>query len=248
MAVLACAVCGGQFSGRSNRKYCGKACSRAAINEARYGDSKARGASLASERGECPECGVDFALAVERSCGGYRRRKYCSDRCRVNNSARRRRATEAGRAYYQSRVEGGHYADASRRMRARARATETVECPYCGELFERTVGARKMLCGAAACKGAYQLDSCHRRNARMRDATVEPFARVEVFERDNWMCGICGAEVSADAPPRSPMSASLDHIIPLARGGAHTRENTQCAHLVCNMRKSDSIDTGRVCA
>lgn len=33
------------------------------------------------------------------------------------------------------------------------------------------------------------------------------------------------------------MSASLDHREPLALGGAHTYDNSQCAHLVCNERK-----------
>ncbi|MEV6398476.1 HNH endonuclease [Streptomyces sp. NPDC051907] len=37
------------------------------------------------------------------------------------------------------------------------------------------------------------------------------------------------------------MSASLDHIIPLARQGDHTRINVQLAHLLCNLRKSDKL-------
>jgi 5-methylcytosine-specific restriction endonuclease McrA len=36
-----------------------------------------------------------------------------------------------------------------------------------------------------------------------------------------------------------PASASLDHRIPLSKGGSHTAENTQLAHLACNVRKSD---------
>lgn len=33
------------------------------------------------------------------------------------------------------------------------------------------------------------------------------------------------------------MGASLDHIIPLSRGGHHTADNVQAAHLACNHRK-----------
>lgn len=33
------------------------------------------------------------------------------------------------------------------------------------------------------------------------------------------------------------MSASLDHVIPLAAGGPHTPENLQLAHLRCNAKK-----------
>lgn len=34
-------------------------------------------------------------------------------------------------------------------------------------------------------------------------------------------------------------SYTLDHIIPLAAGGAHTYANVQLAHFLCNSRKSD---------
>jgi len=33
------------------------------------------------------------------------------------------------------------------------------------------------------------------------------------------------------------MSASLDHILPFAAGGAHLKANVQCSHLRCNIRK-----------
>ena len=39
------------------------------------------------------------------------------------------------------------------------------------------------------------------------------------------------------------MSATLDHVIPLAKGGAHARANVRCAHLICNLRKGDRIHT-----
>lgn len=35
------------------------------------------------------------------------------------------------------------------------------------------------------------------------------------------------------------MSASLDHILPLSLGGAHSMANVQLAHLSCNHTKSN---------
>lgn len=37
----------------------------------------------------------------------------------------------------------------------------------------------------------------------------------------------------------APMSASVDHIVPLSRGGEHSMANVQCAHLSCNSSKGD---------
>lgn len=33
---------------------------------------------------------------------------------------------------------------------------------------------------------------------------------------------------------------SIDHIIPLSRGGAHSYENCQISHLLCNIKKGAS--------
>jgi 5-methylcytosine-specific restriction endonuclease McrA len=37
----------------------------------------------------------------------------------------------------------------------------------------------------------------------------------------------------------SPWSVSLDHIVPVSKGGTHTRDNVQAAHLRCNQAKGD---------
>ena len=58
-----------------------------------------------------------------------------------------------------------------------------------------------------------------------------------IFERDGWLCQICGEEVDRDLTWPHPRSVSLDHIVALARGGTHTEDNVQCAHLGCNSRK-----------
>ena len=38
------------------------------------------------------------------------------------------------------------------------------------------------------------------------------------------------------------MSVSLDHVVPLSRGGSHTLGNVRCAHLICNIRKGSKFD------
>lgn len=74
-----------------------------------------------------------------------------------------------------------------------------------------------------------------RRRARKRGATVERFKHQEIFDRDNWRCGICGESIDSALKYPDPMSVSLDHIVPLARGGDHSRENTRASHLRCNV-------------
>lgn len=59
-----------------------------------------------------------------------------------------------------------------------------------------------------------------------------------LLERDGNVCGICGGTVIDERGPRQP---SVDHIIPLAKRGAHSIDNVQLAHLDCNLSKNDKI-------
>ncbi len=71
----------------------------------------------------------------------------------------------------------------------------------------------------------------------------ETITRQDVFEFFDWMCIICGEEIDSGLAFPDPMSASLDHIIPLAHGGTHTWDNVAPAHLLCNTNKKDTIDS-----
>lgn len=75
-------------------------------------------------------------------------------------------------------------------------------------------------------------EKCSLRASRFRKAGLflEPVDREAVFKRDAGVCGICTL-------PVDPTSWHLDHIIPLARGGAHSYANTQVTHPACNWRK-----------
>ena len=75
------------------------------------------------------------------------------------------------------------------------------------------------------------------RRARLAGVATERFNPSEVFDRDNWVCQLCTRPVDRAAQYPDPLSVSLDHIVPIVRGGGHTRANTQCAHLRCNLIK-----------
>ena len=75
------------------------------------------------------------------------------------------------------------------------------------------------------------------RRARMKEAFVENVVAARVFRRDKWICGICGTAVSQLNDRKLVDIASLDHIIPISKGGEHSYANTQLAHLSCNLSK-----------
>ena len=63
----------------------------------------------------------------------------------------------------------------------------------------------------------------------------------EVVARDGWRCHLCGHPVDPDAVAPNPGAATVDHLLPLRRGGGDDEENVRLAHLVCNSFKRDRL-------
>lgn len=55
------------------------------------------------------------------------------------------------------------------------------------------------------------------------------------------ICGICGRPVDKSLKYPDPMSPTVDHIIPCAKGGSDDLDNLQLAHRKCNRMKSDKM-------
>jgi len=80
-----------------------------------------------------------------------------------------------------------------------------------------------------------------RRRAKERGVHAEKVSRLEIFERDGWICQMCFEPVDRTLKYPHPMSATWDHIIPLSRGGTHTRDNLRLAHWHENLAKGAKV-------
>ena len=54
-------------------------------------------------------------------------------------------------------------------------------------------------------------------------------------------CAICGEPINYELRWPDPRCFVVDHIVPIAKGGPHTFENTQPAHADCNSKKRARI-------
>lgn len=80
-----------------------------------------------------------------------------------------------------------------------------------------------------------------RRRARVRGLEVGKYDRFDVFKRDGGVCMICNKKVDKSLRWPNAMSFSINHVVPISKGGADTFGNVETSHLVCNMRIGNRV-------
>jgi 5-methylcytosine-specific restriction endonuclease McrA len=161
----------------------------------------------------CPYCKTPMANPSRLQCGAAAcRRQFNADRMRI---WQRDFAAAAGRPYNQN------FAEQQRESRRRSVA--------------RLGTWRQRNPDQAATYDA-------RRRMRIEQArTAETFLPRDVHARDEWTCQLCSLPIDATVAWPDLMSPSIDHRIPLSKGGAHSMANVQSAHLGCNLSKGDKL-------
>lgn len=228
--VKPCPSCGRVAERRSARgplpKYCSSDC-RHATNYRKYLESGKYEAGLAAKREANQAKPLNRRTCV--TCGGQFQSKqsaprFCSQRCcnRFLDANNPLRCIEAGcdRGVRAKGLCSMHW-----RRKARAEGREANP-----EWDERR-------------KANYQ-----QRRAQKLNLPADNIRPADVYERDEWVCGICSAPVDRNMSWPDPMSPSLDHVLPLSRGGHHTLENVTLAHLECNVRKGNRVEADAMSA
>ena len=64
--------------------------------------------------------------------------------------------------------------------------------------------------------------------------------RYDIYERDGYVCHLCGDSVDREAHYNDDYAPSLDHIIPRSADGSDDPENLKTAHRVCNSIRQDA--------
>ena len=75
----------------------------------------------------------------------------------------------------------------------------------------------------------------------MEDENAGVEMRGEIFERDDYLCHFCGKQTEKTTIVPYDHAPTIDHLMPLAKGGLHTRANVATACFKCNWMKSDSL-------
>lgn len=118
-------------------------------------------------------------------------------------------------------------------------------CKNCGKAFYSPY-ATKEYCSDSCRKKARRTGNSYRSRCRHYGVYYDPrVTREKVLERDGYVCQVCGKKCDENDHrwgTSGPDFPTLDHIVPLAKGGAHTWDNVQCACGICNSYKRDLLE------
>lgn len=85
-------------------------------------------------------------------------------------------------------------------------------------------------------------NASHYLRAKMRGASAEiGITLPKLFKRDNGVCQICGMICYFSNDYCADLYPTIDHIVPISKGGSHTWNNVQLAHRICNLNKRDYV-------
>jgi len=190
----------------------------------------------------CAGCGQQ----VTKDAGRDKRyaNVYCTMTCRSEHQHRETRASRKQVALYTGPSALGRYLGALDTPLPSKRVWVAGQCRMCTRDYLCKYGSTT--CGAE-CQAQWDAEikrACKsRRRARERAAFVANVYPSRIYARDDYTCLLCGDPLDMGAQVPAPHAPTIDHVIPLARGGTHEPANVQAAHFLCNSIKSDRLDT-----
>lgn len=135
-------------------------------------------------------------------------------------------------------------AEQKRQLAEQKKSGSRHACPVCGQIT-----ARQKYCSQACCNRAYNKRREMNRRLKIRSATIDKDITLEgVWRNGLGVCYICGCVcnwndkiekdgtvICGDTYP------SIDHYVPLSKGGEHSWANVMLACRKCNSEKADKV-------
>lgn len=84
----------------------------------------------------------------------------------------------------------------------------------------------------------YSRQSRIKRRLMLKNVPSENYTLEQIYIRDEGMCKLCFTTVNINAE-KLANRPSIDHVIPLSKGGNDTLKNIQLAHFGCNSKKGN---------
>lgn len=190
----------------------------------------------------CKKCGT----VITRSWVAIRHGHVRCPSCASEELEKRVKEREKNRAKEQARKEAKKQETAERKHRERVlRYISRLHfCPVCGMPTDRPV-----YCSDECSRKAMNHRHDVGRRLKIQTAMADTDISLDgLFRRDRGVCAICGEPCDyCDHEERDGFFIagdnypSVDHIVPLSKGGMHSWDNVQLAHFKCNTLKGARV-------
>jgi 5-methylcytosine-specific restriction endonuclease McrA len=70
---------------------------------------------------------------------------------------------------------------------------------------------------------------------KLKERRAKQFIRKQLINKNGAICSLCGKLIE------TMKDCTIDHIVPISKGGLTTIENCQLAHRSCNVKKGDKV-------
>lgn len=198
---------------------------------------------------KCSRCGNILRLSADRA---FRKGEpIACKKCKQAENERRAAEVSASKAYKKRIAALQKSIENEIKRFSDKLEMEYRECADCGRIFYSE--KRKQRCDN--CDGKHRAILNKKRNSRrgaqrrakLSAAMVDKDINlVDLFKKSNGICYLCGKPCDTEDRHEAngtiicgDMYPSIDHVIPLARGGQHSWNNVRLAHRICNSLKAD---------
>ncbi|WP_312093771.1 HNH endonuclease [Niallia sp.] len=242
-SVIVCKNCGVETVSRySTTKFCSDAC-RAKFNKKNKGRKQT-----------CKYCGNEFRNYKIRDCCSI----HCKNEYKKELTIRKKKdhkvekvcfcckksfiTTKNNKIYCSKNCSYEHQKEVLRQKKDLKKSQHQKKCKECGKHFVSN-RMRATFC-SKVCSNKYE----NRRRELIRRKRIMANGRVDwsisierLLKRDGSICYLCHKSFDLYTDTNDDYYPSIEHVIPISKGGTHTWDNVKLAHRKCNTLKRDKI-------
>ena len=211
-----CKNCGDQITRAPQARYCSPKCKDLAWGKIRTERNQARlrnkGKIVAGDSATCA-----FALCGSQFVVWHTGQRFCSADCREKHHGR----TDIGNGTVLAcRVYFG-------------------KCVHCGAIKATESKAMRNRLACKSCRALIQARNDQRKNHTRRGAGVMTMTVQDIAERDGRRCCICGQKIDLSRSGSDRLGPTIEHLLPISKGGTNHPANLGLAHRVCNVSRGN---------
>jgi len=123
-------------------------------------------------------------------------------------------------------------------IKSESLSCEGTKCEFCKKPVAKTRDISRRFCSQHCCQSA------HKKLRLIKKLCNGPYETISVdvlAKKFGWKCNSCGITCVKSRGVNERNEATIDHVIPVSKGGVHNWSNVQLLCRMCNSIKSDEL-------